>query len=112
MPRGDRTGPAGAGPMTGRAAGFCAGNSVPGFMAGGFGMGMRRGGGSGRGFFGAGRGLGFARNFGGYGRFGCNPVWGETGGVAEKEILEKRAESLQQELDAVRKNLETLNGEA
>ena len=79
MPRGDRTGPAGAGPMTGRAAGFCAGNSVPGFMAGGFGMGMRRGGGSGRGFFGAGRGLGFARNFGGYGRFGCNPVWGGNG---------------------------------
>ena len=40
------------------------------------------------------------------------PSGGETGGVVEKEILEKRAESLQQELDAVRKNLETLNGEA
>ncbi len=32
MPRGDRTGPAGFGPMTGRAAGFCAGYSVPGYM--------------------------------------------------------------------------------
>ena len=32
MPRGDRTGPAGLGPMTGRAAGFCAGYPVPGYM--------------------------------------------------------------------------------
>lgn len=31
MPRGDRTGPAGFGPLTGRAAGFCAGNVVPGY---------------------------------------------------------------------------------
>jgi len=32
MPRGDGTGPAGMGPMTGRAAGYCAGYSVPGYM--------------------------------------------------------------------------------
>jgi len=32
MPRGDRTGPAGMGPMTGRAAGYCAGYPVPGYM--------------------------------------------------------------------------------
>jgi len=32
MPLGDGTGPAGMGPMTGRAAGYCAGYSVPGFM--------------------------------------------------------------------------------
>ncbi len=32
MPRGDGTGPAGMGPMTGRAAGFCAGYPVPGYM--------------------------------------------------------------------------------
>jgi len=32
MPGGDRTGPAGMGPMTGRAAGYCAGYPVPGFM--------------------------------------------------------------------------------
>jgi len=32
MPFGDGTGPAGMGPMTGRAAGFCAGYSVPGYM--------------------------------------------------------------------------------
>ena len=32
MPRGDKTGPGGAGPMTGRAAGYCAGYSVPGYL--------------------------------------------------------------------------------
>ena len=32
MPFGDGTGPAGLGPMTGRAAGFCAGFPVPGYM--------------------------------------------------------------------------------
>ncbi|HDD64660.1 MAG TPA: hypothetical protein ENF61_00920 [Firmicutes bacterium] len=32
MPWGDGTGPLGLGPMTGRAAGFCAGFPVPGFM--------------------------------------------------------------------------------
>ena len=32
MPRGDRTGPAGLGPRTGRAAGYCEGFSVPGYM--------------------------------------------------------------------------------
>ena len=42
MPWGDGTGPAGWGPMTGRAAGYCAGYAVPGFMnsvpRGGFGV--------------------------------------------------------------------------
>jgi hypothetical protein len=33
MPLGDGTGPGGMGPMTGRAAGFCAGFSVPGYMS-------------------------------------------------------------------------------
>ncbi|MBN2329271.1 MAG: DUF5320 domain-containing protein [Candidatus Omnitrophica bacterium] len=51
MPRGDGTGPGGLGPMTGRAAGFCAGYSVPGYMNPGFGFGFGwrgRGGGRGR----------------------------------------------------------------
>ena len=52
MPRGDRTGPMGMGPMTGRAAGFCAGNGVPGFS--------NATGGRGRGF-GCGQGRGFGR---------------------------------------------------
>ena len=32
MPGGDRTGPAGMGPMTGRVAGFCAGYPLPDYM--------------------------------------------------------------------------------
>ncbi len=50
MPRGDRTGPGGAGPMTGRVAGYCAGYSVPGYMnpVGRYGRGWGRG--RGRGF--------------------------------------------------------------
>ncbi|MBU0765334.1 MAG: DUF5320 domain-containing protein [Bacteroidetes bacterium] len=49
MPSGDRTGPMGQGPMTGRALGFCTGNDTPGYTIG----------------FGGGRGRGF-----GYGRRG------------------------------------------
>ena len=52
MPFGDRTGPAGMGPRTRRAAGFCAGFGVPGFMnrVGGFGFFGRGRGGGGRGW--------------------------------------------------------------
>ena len=32
MPAGDRTGPFGLGPMTGRQAGYCAGYPLPGYM--------------------------------------------------------------------------------
>jgi len=83
MPFGDRTGPAGLGPMTGRAAGFCAGYPVPGYMNsaigkagfyGVYGYGipyagrtnpwLRRGFGFGRGFGrGWGRGRGGGRRF-------------------------------------------------
>ena len=60
MPRGDGTGPAGMGPMTGRAAGYCAGYQVPGYMNPVPGYGLGRG-------FGRGLGLGFrgARGRGG-----------------------------------------------
>ena len=57
MPRGDRTGPEGRGPMTGRRAGYCAGFAVPGYMNPGYaGYGFRpgfmgrMGGGRGRGY--------------------------------------------------------------
>ena len=66
MPRGDRTGPRGLGPKTGRAAGYCAGYPVPGYMnpAPGFGRGFGFGRGRGRG-----RGRGFGRGWGrGFGR--------------------------------------------
>lgn len=60
MPGGDRTGPLGLGPRTGRAAGYCSGYRVPGYANNRFGR-----------FFGFGRGRGFGwgRGFGmGYGR--------------------------------------------
>ena len=53
MPGGDRTGPRGAGAMTGRGAGLCAGNDQPGYMNLSYGRG-----------FGGGRGRGFGRGFG------------------------------------------------
>ncbi|MBN1605667.1 MAG: DUF5320 domain-containing protein [Polyangiaceae bacterium] len=56
MPGGDRTGPAGLGPMTGRGAGFCAGYPVPGFMNPGWGRGGGRGWGHGGGGGGGGGG--------------------------------------------------------
>ena len=72
MPGGDRTGPEGRGPKTGRGAGYCAGSDEPGFTdpdqrrgAGfGFGFGFGRGRGGGRG----GRGRGMGRGRGGRGR--------------------------------------------
>lgn len=42
MPSGDRTGPMGQGPMTGRSLGFCTGYDTPGY-AKGMGRGMGRG---------------------------------------------------------------------
>ena len=49
MPYGDRTGPAGTGPMTGRRMGYCAGFDRSGTLnpTGGFGFGMGRSGGFG-----------------------------------------------------------------
>jgi len=62
MPRGDGTGPGGMGPMTGRAVGYCAGYSTPGY-ANAWG-GRRMGYGFGRG---GGWGRGMGRGWGGYG---------------------------------------------
>lgn len=95
MPFGNGTGPAGLGPMTGRAAGFCAGFPMPGYMnpamgrAGFYGAGVPTFGAYGTGLYGYGmpyggwghpwlrRGFGFGRGFGrgwgrgrGRGRFG------------------------------------------
>ncbi len=74
MPFGDRTGPWGLGPMTGRAMGYCAGFPVPGFMNPGYGFGRGL-------WFGAGFGRGFGRGFGigrgrGWRRAGFFPFWG------------------------------------
>jgi len=131
MPRGDGTGPAGMGPMTGRAAGYCAGYPVPGFMnpVGGRGYwGRGRGGGGwGRG---RGRGFGWARATQGM------PAWG--GGVSpyayggavnpyapypapatptvnpEQELagLKQQADYFQDTLGEIKKRIEQLEAES
>ena len=117
MPGGDRTGPMGMGPMTGRAAGYCAGFGTPGYanpIAGrGFGMGF-------------GRGRGFGVRGGGRGRRNMfyatgQPGWMRFGGHAapygypapyqkpdpemEKQALKRQADALQSELDFIQKRL-------
>ena len=122
MPGGDRTGPAGAGPMTGRAAGFCAGYPVPGYMnpVGGRGFWGRGGGrGAGRGFrhwYYATGVPGWARGGYGYpaGGWGILPYAGYPTPVApEQEIsaLKGQAQALQSALDGVRSRIAELESE-
>jgi len=118
MPGGDRTGPMGMGPMTGRAAGFCAGSGMPGYanpIAGrGFGMGFGRGrgfggrGGGGRGW----RNMFYATGQPGWMRFGGHAApYGYPGPYQkpdtemEKQALKSQADALQSELDFIRKRL-------
>ena len=84
MPRGDRSGPGGAGPMTGRGLGYCAGYPAPGYAAGGYGQG-RGAGGYGGGGYGGGRGFRhryYATGVPGWGRAGYAPAYGPPVGYA------------------------------
>jgi len=109
MPQGNGMGPTGMGPMTGRAAGFCAGNDQPGFANSGAGRG---------GFFGRGRGMGgggfgrgyrnmfFATGLPGWMRAGDNvthasSVMTET----EKQALKNHAAALQSDLELINQRL-------
>lgn len=123
MPQGDRTGPAGMGPRTGRGMGFCSGFGSPGFTRG-----ARRG-------FGGGWGKGFKRGFGqgfGWRRLGvaaAQPIW-EPQPVypaeqpapltkdQEKQMLddevkaiEEEKRSLADELEAIKKRIKELQKE-
>jgi hypothetical protein len=121
MPRGDGTGPAGMGPMTGRAAGYCAGYGMPGYM--------NQIGGRGRGFWGRGGGRGWrhwyhATGLPGWARapYGY-PAWGPVAQsqpfypgpgaatiTAEQEIagLKEQAQYFQNALDEINKRIEEL----
>ena len=120
MPRGDGTGPMGAGPMTGRAAGYCAGYSTPGYVnpipgRGYWGMGR---GGFGRGGAGRGRrnwyyatGLpGWQRAAYGYPAFGgwSNPNLPEMTSTQEIEMLKQDSELLKKQLNDINERIETL----
>lgn len=120
MPGGDRTGPLGWGPMTGRAAGYCAGYPVPGFMnpVGGRGYG-----------FGFGFGRGFGLRGGRGGRWGAVPYAGYGFGTpyaapyaapytapptrAEQlEVLQSQAEHFEKSLNEIKKRIAELEAEA
>ena len=120
MPGGDRTGPLGLGPMTGRAAGFCAGFGMPGYAnpvpGRGFGMGFGWGRGAwGRGFGGGGHGWRhwyYATGLPGWLRSGWGaptPYYAAPTPKAEREYLDDLAKSLQDQLDGVKKRLDQLS---
>ncbi|MCW4035478.1 MAG: DUF5320 domain-containing protein [Candidatus Bathyarchaeota archaeon] len=98
MPRGDKTGPMGAGPQTGRAAGYCAGYSVPGYMnpVAGYGRGPRRG-----------RGRGWGRGFG-RAQF-CYPQPVNVQPIVPQQTPEQEVtalENYQKQLEAEKNDLE------
>jgi hypothetical protein len=115
MPRGDRTGPMGYGPMTGRGAGYCAGYGMPGYAnpIPGRGYGRRGGfGGHGRGW----RHGFYASGMPGWARFGWvgpqyaapyPPVVDPTAGE-ETDVLREQAEYLKEALADVEKRLSEL----
>jgi len=116
MPRGDRTGPMGLGPMTGRAAGYCAGFNVPGFMnpSGGRSWGRGAWGGGGRGW----RHCFYATGLPGWMRFGGGMVPYPLAPVAapvpdegaELEALKEQAECFARNLEGLRRRIQRLEG--
>ena len=101
MPRGDRTGPRGQGPRTGRGLGYCAGYDGPGFVGG--------------------RPCGLGRRFGRGPRRGFRPEprrpvryrepYREPSREEETDILREEKEALKREMEDVRKRLRELEGE-
>jgi Family of unknown function (DUF5320) len=118
MPAGDRTGPWGAGPRTGRGSGYCSGYGAPGYMSPGPGMGFGRG--LGRGYgrgMGAGRGR-WLRHPAAWGFWGhpyppAGPFGDPSGAWAmppaeEEAALADEAKFLEAELARIRERLEEM----
>ena len=120
MPGGNRTGPLGYGPMTGRRMGYCSGYQEPGYWHPGPGLGYGRGLGLGRG---SGRGFGLGRAQGGrhFGRFrGYSmpyaPPYAPLEGAQmapEREIdhLKEESNLLKEELNRNEQRINELKGE-
>jgi len=116
MPRGDGTGPGGLGPMTGRAAGYCAGYPVPGYMnpsGGRLGMGFGYSRGYGRGF-GRGMGRGYGRAYWPANSYPVSPPPVAYGGgfypppvepKQEMEMLAEDAKALKGQLEEINKRI-------
>jgi len=99
MPRGDRSGPSGEGPKTGRGMGYCTENEHPGYMN----TFSNRGRGYGRGFRG-GQGYGREAGFGfrhGYGNY----YQGSIADVSEKTLIENEIRILKDQLSALEDRL-------
>ena len=115
MPGGDRTGPLGRGPMTGRALGYCSGNNNPGFANPGYGpaYGRGRGRGLGRGYWG--RGRGFWRQ--GYRDPYFQPypydieTYPQPNKDEEKNYLQDLIKSLEEEIKTIKQRLQELDKE-
>jgi len=112
MPAGNGMGPMGMGPMTGRAAGFCAGFGMPGYMnmIQGGSRGLR-----GRGMGGGGGGRGWRHMFCATGLFGWQRTadgWPMAGGAPSREqqldALKGQAEYFEGALGDLRKRIEEL----
>ncbi|MBN1423205.1 DUF5320 domain-containing protein [Candidatus Fermentibacteria bacterium] len=108
MPGGDGTGPAGMGPMTGRAMGFCAGYAGAGFVnpLAGRGFGWSRGfGGGGRGW----RNWYYATGLTGWQRAaGAGPGGGQTSPGQQLDALRAQAEYFEDVLEGIRTRIEEL----
>lgn len=127
MPGGDRTGPMGDGPMTGRAAGYCTGSAAPGYMnpapGGGFrGRGGGRGGGRGRGGGGRGwRNWYYATGVPGWARarWGFAPPAYPAGvpfvpsmtREQEIELLREQADHVNETLEDIKRRIEELSSQ-
>jgi hypothetical protein len=108
MPRGDRTGPAGMGSMSGRGAGYCAGFGAPGFAHPA--RGARCGAGRGRGG-GAGFGAGWRRGWAAapHPAAGFPAPWFEGEAADETESLKARARQLHDSLERVNARLSQID---
>ena len=114
MPFGDRTGPLGLGPRTGRGAGYCSGFAAPGFVNRAAGFGFFGGGCGGRGS--GWRNWFYATGLTGWQRAGFWP-WGGpgfAGSTPEQEAaaLKGLADRLEGALESIRKRIEELGTKA
>jgi len=112
MPAGDRTGPMGLGPMTGRGAGYCAGFPVPGFMnpmpGRGWGMGRARGRGRGWRWWGYPAGLPAWTPVAGTPYHGAVPYGPGIPPEQEAQMMKAQAEELEAGLAEIRKRIAEL----
>lgn len=103
MPAGDRTGPWGMGPRTGRGFGYCSGYAAPGYMNPGPGMGFGRGYGRGMGM-----GMGRGRRFrfpAMAGFWGYPQATGYVPPIKEEDALVQEAAFLEAEIGRIRERL-------